>query len=145
MKDKIKTVVKDKKWKPYVSVQAISIYIIAIVAVSVTWTSVRIVQRNYRLQKEISALQQEVEVAKLEVENQKLQNAYYQSDAFLELAAKRQLNKAEPGEKLIIVPKSVALANVTPEPELEETTDQKKQLSNWQAWLEFLSGRALSD
>ena len=122
-------------------------YVIAIVAISVAWSSTKVIQRNYRLQKQVSQLQQELDVVRLEVDNQKLQNEYYKSDAFLELSAKRQLNKAAPGEKLIIVPKELALSKVGDLP-AESTQSQQSssgELSNWQAWFEFLSGRSLSD
>ncbi len=142
MKEKIKSIVSSKKWRAYLSPQAISLYVIALVALSVTWTSTNIVQRNYRLQKEVSTLQQELENVRIEVENQKLQNAYYASDAYLELAAKRQLNRGEPGEKLLIVPRSVANSLIPPKTETSNTSQAESQLSNWQAWLEFLSGRS---
>ena len=79
-----------------------------------------------------------------QVKNQKLQNEYLKSDAFLELAARRQFNRAAPGEKLLIVPKSVAEAKVPDKPVATvQVETAATTTSHWQEWLRFLSGRAL--
>lgn len=148
MLTKIKDFLAAKKMRSLFNASSLGTYVIGIVALSVAWSSIKVIQRNYQLLKQISTLEQQVAVAEVRVENQKLQNQYYQSDAFLELAARRQFNKAAPGEQLLIVPKSVALAkvpDVTVPTASTAETEQPQKLSNWQAWLQFLSGRGVDD
>lgn len=144
---KIRTKLASKNFRSYFSIGALGVYVVAIVSLSVAWASTKAIQRNYQLMKEISVLEQEAEIAQQKVENQKLQNEYYKSDAFLELAARRSLNKAAPGEKLMIVPKSVALSKLPAGSDTLGLTEElsEAELSNWQAWLQFLTGRGIED
>ena len=142
---KIRNKLTSKRLRDYFSIGAVGAYIIGLVALSVAWEGAKVVQRNYTLLKQVSVLEQQVEIAQVKVENQKLQNEYYKTDAFLELAARQQFNKAAPGEKLLIVPKNIALSKLPPDTTVKETpvAAVSTHLSNWQAWLQFLSGRAL--
>lgn len=118
----------------------------AVIALLVTWSGIKVVQTNYDLQKQISALQQENEVSRLANANLALQNEFLETDQYLELVARRQFNKASPGEKLLIVPKSVALEKAAGLPEALASEDQPASLDsegpwyerNFNAWLEFL-------
>lgn len=147
MYGKIKNLVSSKNFRSYFSLGALGVYLIAVVSLSVAWASTKAIQRNYQLMKEISVLEQEADIAAQKVANQKLENEYYKSDAFLELAARSQLNKAAPGERLMIVPRSVALAKLPAgSDKIDEVVEVvKTKLPNWQAWLQFLTGRGIED
>lgn len=108
----------------------------------VSWSGVKSIQTNYELQQKIATLEQEVEVKKLENANAALRNQYLETDQFLELAARRQFGKAAPGEKLILVPESVALAHALPAEESKphQTEPQAKKSRyqrNFEAWMQF--------
>lgn len=144
----IRAKIGSKDFRSYFSLGAIGVYVIAIVSLSVAWAGTKAIQRNYKLLKQVSVLEQQASIAEQKVENQKLLNEYYKSDAFLELAARRQFNKAAPGEKLLIVPKSVAATKLPSGfSELGVASEQKidTELTNWQAWLQFLTGRGFED
>lgn len=147
MINKIKNLASSKNLRTYFSFGAIGTYLIAVVSLSVAWASTKAIQRNYQLMKQVSVLEQEADIAEQKVANQKLENEYYKSDAFLELAARTQLNKAAPGEKLMIVPKKVALSKLPAGSDQVATVSEttKTELPNWQAWLKFLTGRGLED
>ncbi len=120
-----------------------------VIAILVTWSSIKVVQTNYELQKQLSVLRQRNEVQQLENENLKLKNQYLNTDEYLELAARRQFNKAAPGEKLLIVPKEVALKHTidvkTSDEEAvateTETASGSKYERNFNDWLDFLFHR----
>jgi len=96
--------------------------------------------------KQISVLEQEVKLGEVLSQNQKLMNEYYKTDTYLEIAARKQFNKAMPGEKLMLIPKSVALKSLPSSSEdLINTNQPEEKLKNWQLWMRFLSGRAISD
>lgn len=150
MLSKIKKYQNHEVVKSLSDVRTIDMIVFLIISLLVTWSSVRVVQANYDLQKEISALQQVNDVQQLKNNNLKLRNEYYKTDTYLELAARRHYNKALPGEKLIIVPKTIAMAHSidVPKPKTatENITEAKKASGtslqrNFNAWLNFLLHR----
>jgi cell division protein FtsB len=110
-----------------------------------SWSGVRVIETNYELQKRIASEQQKNEIQKLKNDNIKLQNDYYNSDTYLELTARRLYGKAAPGETLIIVPETVALANA---PNILDTVEDQAQQElpdnrpqyrkNFDAWMDIL-------
>ncbi len=119
------------------------------ITLMVTWSGVKSVQTNYGLQRQISTLQQQNQVQNLENQNLKLKNQYLNTDQFLELAARRELGKAAPGEKVLIVPKSVALAHTVnlpaakTEPLASGSVGNKPTYQkNFEAWIDFVLHRA---
>ncbi len=112
----------------------------AVIVLLISWSGVKAIQANYELQKKIARLEQEVEINKLENDNLKLGNKYLETDAFLELAARRQFGKAAPGETLYIVPKRVALEHVsqTNVKVINKASDKKPGYQqNLEAWSSF--------
>ncbi len=113
-----------------------------IVALLVSWSSIKSIQTNYELQKQISVQKQQNEVQQLENDNIRLRNEYYETDQFLELSARRQFGLAAPGETVYIVPKDVALANIV-DSDQEQPSKQDKELDkpfyqeNLEAWFNF--------
>ncbi len=107
-----------------------------------SWSGVRIVEVNYALQQEIAGLAAKNQVRQLENENLKLKNQYLNTDTYLELTARQQFGKGGKDEKLILIPKDVALATV---PKLTEkqtakaiaAASQPFYVQNLQAWHDF--------
>lgn len=143
---------KIKKYQkhPYVQqlqdVRVVGLLVFVVLVLLVSWSGVKVIQTNYNLEKQITRLQQEVEVLELENSNQKLRNQYYNTDQFLELAARRQFGLAAPGEKLILVPKQVALAHTVDLPKMDEkevapVVERPKYQENFEAWVDFFLHR----
>src|SRR3978361_1084363 len=99
MLDKIKN---SQTIKSLSDVRSLGMIAFGIIALLVTWSSIKVVQTNYDLQKQISAMKQENDVQVLANNNLKLKNEYLNTNEYLELAARRHFNKAAPGEKLLI-------------------------------------------
>lgn len=59
---------------------------------------------NYSKSQEINKQKQEIKTLQEEIEYQKNLNSYYQTPAFLELEARKQLNMKADGERVIILP-----------------------------------------
>lgn len=151
MLEKIKHLAKHPYVKLLSDSRSLGLIAFGAVALLVTWSGMKAVQTNYELQKQISKQQQANQVAKLENDNQKLKNQYYNSDEFLELAARRQFGKAAPGETLYLVPKSVALAHTkdlstkTKNKESKTATTHKPTYQkNFEAWVNFFLRRSTS-
>lgn len=113
----------------------------------VSWSCVKAIQTNADLQKQIAALEQQNEVKKLETQNLELKNRYLTTDQYLELSARRQFGKAAPGEVVLTVPKSVALAHTVDLTKEVEKAKAAKEVNqpfyeqNLEAWRNFFFRR----
>jgi cell division protein FtsB len=109
----------------------------------ISWSGIKAIQTNYGLQKQISKLSQQNSVIRLQNENLALKNEYYNSDQYLELSARQNFGLAAPGEKELIVPKSVALSYTVdlPSDDQSETSQQPVYRRNFESWLNFFLHR----
>jgi cell division protein FtsB len=128
-------------------IRNIVLYLFVLIVIAITWSTIKTIQNNYDLQKQISRLQQENTVIKLQNQNTALKNQYLQTDQYLELAARQSLGLAAPGEKVLLIPKSVSAKYI--DPSLAKKTDstristdkRSKYVKNMEAWRDFLLGR----
>ena len=128
-------------------VRVLGLVIFGVVVLLVSWSSIQIIQTNYDLQKQISKLQQQNDVQQLENNNLKLRNEYFNTDQYLELTARKQFGKAAPGETVLLVPKTVALAHATVLPHqaaksaIVAKTHKPGYQRNFEAWMDFFLHR----
>lgn len=123
--------------------------VFVIIVLLISWSGVKVIHTNYQLQQQIAQLQQENQIQKLQNENDALKNQYYQSSQYLELSARQNFGLAAPGERELLVPKSVALAHVPTVATDGSGTAQSATSSsgpffqrNWQAWFNFFLHRS---
>ncbi len=133
---------RPKNMKVITDTRVLGLVAFGVIAVLVSWSGVKSIQTNYELQKQISQLNQENAVKKLENTNMDLKNQYYKTDTFLELAARRQFGKSAPGETVVNVPKSVALANTIEVPKVntkepEAISHKPTYQQNLESWFKF--------
>jgi len=122
----------------YVTLNNVVILIAFVIAAGWVWGSLGAMQRNYTLQKSVNLKQQELELAKLQVANLQLQQSYYQTPEYQELAARKSLGLALPGEKLLVLPPNSQAA--IDEDNQATTTVAVQQTSNLEQWVNFLFG-----
>ena len=131
--------------------RVIGLLLFLAIVVLVSWSGVKTIETNYDLQKKIARLKQENEVKKLANDNLKLENDYYNTAQYLELAARQDFGLAAPGETVLNVPRSVAMAQTVELPRLQEApkstavTKQSTYQRKFQAWMDFLLNRRPSD
>jgi cell division protein FtsB len=110
----------------------------------ISWSGIKAIQTNYGLQKQISELKQQNDVIRLQNENLALKNRYFNSDQYLELSARQSFGLAAPGEKELIVPKSVALSYTTDLPSDDDSgrgSEQPAYQRNFESWVNFFLHR----
>ncbi len=128
-------------------VRSLGLIVFAVIVLLVSWSGVKAIQSNYKLEQQISRLRQENDVQQLQNNNQKLKNQYYGTSQYLELAARQNFGLAAPGEKELIVPKSVAMAHVQgiAVTAVTQTSEAPKKQPfyqrNVQTWLNFFLHR----
>lgn len=117
--------------------------VFVVIVLLISWSGVKSIQTNYGLQKQISALKQRNALQKLQNDNLVLQNEYYNSNQYLELAARQNFGLAAPGEKEILVPKDVALVYTVDLPSLSKPKPKPKPVyqRNFESWVNFFLHR----
>ncbi len=139
-----------KQYSPYLQdiqdVRVLGMLLFAVLVLLVSWSSVKTIDTNYQLQKQISALDQQNELQSLTNDNLKLQNDYYKTDQYLELAARQNFGLAKPGETELIVSKEIALAHSIAseqKPQSKAASAQPSWQKNLQAWVDFFLHRQI--
>jgi len=149
MNPEIKKIWNSKRFQQLIDVRNIGLYIFAVIVLAITWSGVKTVQRNYDLQKKIAELKQQNTVIDLQNQNTDLQNKYFQTNEYLDLAARQNLGLAAPGEKVLIVPKNTAMKYVdssitssnSSSSNATASDHRSKYVKNIEAWRDFLLGR----
>ncbi|MDO5343330.1 MAG: hypothetical protein Q4F02_00240 [Candidatus Saccharibacteria bacterium] len=121
--------------RDYLTLNNIVIATAGIIALSWIWGSIESMQRNYELQQLVDQKKYQVAVENLKTTLLEYESKYYQSDEYLDLAVRQRMNRASPGEKLLIVP-STDTAPAKP----ITATSEKQETSNFQQWMNFLFG-----
>lgn len=151
MLDKIKKYYQHQFIQQFKDIRFVGFVVFGILVLLVSWSGVSVIESNFVLQKQVSKLEQQNQVSQLENSNLKLQNGYYNSNQYLELTARRQFGKGQPGEKLLLVPKSVALKHTVDvsssakeaitTPVLQKPWAQR----NLESWVDFFLHRGSLD
>lgn len=122
----------------YWTVNNIVIVVAFVIAASWVWGSLSAMQRNYNLQKQVDYKKQQMQLIQLETANLRLQQNYYKTAEYQELAL-RELGLARPGEHQLILP-----ANSPQAVEASKTTiaavKQPADTNNFEQWVNFLFG-----
>ncbi len=148
MLEKIKTYQKHPVVQELKDVRVLGLIVFCIIVLLVSWSGVRVIETNYELQQQIARMEEETKLLELENANKKLENEYYNTDQYLELQARRQFGKAAPGETVLIVPESVALAHTkdlgqeTKKPHKSQHASKPFYQKNFEAWMSFFFRRS---
>ena len=110
-----------------------------IIASGWVWGSLDVMQRNYKLQKELDDKSRQLIVAQLDMETAKLEQRYFKTLEFQELAAREHLNLVSPGESVLILPENSDKAKSADKTTTTKTTDEVP-ISNFGQWVNFLFG-----
>lgn len=123
-------------WRNYLTLNNAAVVVAFLIALSWLWGTVTTLQKNFTLQQQVDDLDQQVQISEIQNANLAFQQQYYKSNEYLELAAREKLNKAAPGEKLILLPES-------PQTVTQQTTTPIANVepSNFAQWMRFFFGK----
>jgi len=128
-----------------VRVAGLAVFVVVVLLIS--WSGIKVIDTNYSLQKQINSLEQQNRLQQLEDNNLKLQNQYFNTNQYLDVTARQEFGLAAPGEKVIVVPRNVALAHTANIPSLDQqaktatVNHQPAYQRNFQAWMNFFLHR----
>ena len=121
------------------------LYAVALViALSLSWNTIKVIERNYSLEQEVDSLEEEVAILQLENQNLKFNIEYFKTDDYLEVAAKEEFNKRAPGEHVAVFEKDEFQPTQTSLTQQATTRQGDEQAPDYQenfnAWWDFLFG-----
>lgn len=127
----------------YLTVNNIVLAGACLLALGLAWNSVTIMQRNFTLQRNLDMKQRQKTLTELQVQTLEYQKEYHKSTEYKDLAARKSLGLASPGEKLLILPPNTSAA-------AESQVDAgpvvaRIEPTNFEQWMDFLSGRNVHD
>lgn len=106
-----------------------------------TWGAISSMSRNWRLAAEVASREREKALLELEVETLELENNYYLSEEYQELAARKYQGKKLPGETMIYLPKNSDYAKQKHAETSTASVDTvSSEASNFEQWTKFLFG-----
>ena len=114
-------------------------FAIAILACLVwTFSAISAMSRNWELEQRLVAKRYERDILQLEIDALELENQYFASEEYQELAARAKQNKIGEGETLIYLPDNTDYAkHKHDETPVAETIEEP---ANYEQWLSFIFG-----
>lgn len=125
-----------KNIQKHLTIENIAIVVSFVFALFCAVNAIASLQKNYELLSRVREGQLTNEILKIKNANLRLQQTYYKTNEFMELQARTKLNKALPGENLVLLPK-IELTITKPQ---EVTSVESRELTNQQKWAQFLLG-----
>ena len=115
-----------------------NIVLIVAVILCIIWTfqSITSMSRNWQLAEKLSSEKKSLELLNVEIEALSLENEYYSSEEYQELAARKHLNKQLNGEKLVYLPENSDAAKY--KHQTNKIKAPEKVYSNPEKWFMFL-------
>lgn len=92
--------------------------------------------RNWTLSERLSSEKKSLELLEVELDTLELENAYYKTEEYQELAARRFANKQLAGEKMVYLPENSEAAKN--KYQTVATKTHEKTYSNLDKWVHFL-------
>ncbi len=117
-----------------------NIVLIAALVLAGSWAigSIGTLNHNYDLQRQVDQARLDNQLIELQNQNLRLEQAYFQTNEFLDLQARALLGKASPGEHLVLLPKTA----ISSEQDSSSATTEIPAKSNLDQWMDFLFGRS---
>ena len=103
-----------------------------------TYRSIESMNRNWELSENLHSAKKTLELKKIEIEMAELENEYYETDEYKELAARKFANKQLEGENMVYMPENTDEARNKHMNDLTAATDEKKEYSNFEKWMMYL-------
>lgn len=103
-----------------------------------TYRSIEAMNRNWELSENLRKAEKNLELKKVEIETAELENAYYNTDEYKELAARKFANKQLEGEHMVYMPENTEEAKGKHANEVAEAVEEKKEYSNFEKWMMYL-------
>ncbi|MGB4767683.1 MAG: hypothetical protein WBP22_00335 [Candidatus Saccharimonas sp.] len=132
-------------WRVYGTLNNIVMAVALVIATGWAWGSVSMIQTNFNAQKSLDDQRRQLALTQLEVDTLQYQQNYYKTDEYKDLAARKDLGLASPGEDVLLLPPNTlavkdADAADTSKASLQSSGTSRVIESNFDQWMSFLTG-----
>ncbi len=136
--DGIKNRVRKIKFriKHDLSIENVVLFLAIFLGAIWTFQSIQAMTRNWELSERLATERKNLELLEVEVETAELENEYYKTEEYQELAARKYLDKKLPGENMVVMPENSEVAKEKHKSMAAET--EEKSYSNFEKWMKFL-------
>jgi len=124
----------------YLNLNNVVVIVAFLIAASWVWGALSVMQRNYTLQRTVDLKKQQLQVAELQTANLKLQQQYYKTAEYQELALRESLGLALPGERQLILPPNSQAAKDSDKTAPVTVASTSTSTTNIEQWINFLFG-----
>jgi hypothetical protein len=127
----------------YLTTNNIVVAVGLVIAAGFIFSSLDAMERNYTLQKELDDKSRELIVAQLDEASAELEQRYYKTDEYKELAVRQRLGLGSAGESVLIL--SDDSTTKTSDNSTSTTAVATEQKGNFWQWVDFLSGKNIKN
>lgn len=120
----------------FMSIENVVLFLAIVLCLVWTYQSVVSMTRNWELVERLNSEKKALELAKIEVETAELENEYYKSDEYQELAARKLLNKQLSGEHMVYMPENSEGAKN--KHAVRQAQEAEREYSNIEKWMMYL-------
>ena len=135
----IKTALRKLKYRlkhGFFSIENVVLLIAIVMCLTWTYQSIEAMSRNWELTDRLNTDKKSLELLKVEVEAAELENEYYTTNEYQELAARRLANKQLPGENMVALPENSEVAKN--KHKVVAVAKEEKEYSNVEKWWMYL-------
>ena len=122
----------------FLTIENVILIIAILLCLSWTYRSIEAMNRNWELSEELRMAHKNLELKKIETEMAELENAYFETDEYKELAARKFANKQLEGENMVYLPENSEEAKNKHSDEVVKVEEEKKEYSNFEKWMMYL-------
>lgn len=123
----------------YLTFENVVLIIAIVLCLNWTYRSIEAMSRNSELAEKLNSIEKNLELRKVEVETAELENEYFESDEYKELAARKFAGKQLEGENMVYMPEnSEAARNKHADEIAVKEEEKKKEYSNFEQWMMYL-------
>lgn len=126
------------KISKHFTVPNVTFILVGVFTVAIAISAVGNLQGNYVKMRRLDIAKTENDRLEIENGNLQLQQAYFRTDEFLELETRMKLNKVQPGEHLVLLPKPIEAQEIRST--IDTMAPQTDSRSNFEKWTGFLFG-----
>ncbi len=120
----------------FFSIENVVLLIAIVMCLTWTYQSIEAMSRNWELTDRLNTDKKSLELLKVEVEAAELENEYYTTNEYQELAARRLANKQLPGENMVALPENSEAAKN--KHKVVAVVKEEKEYSNVEKWWMYL-------
>ena|ERR1035437_5693690 len=126
----------------YMTLNNVVAAVALLIALSWIWGSLSVMQKNYNLQNDLELKKRQLQLADVETKSIELENRYYQTREYQELAVRTSLGLVLPGEKVLVLPDNTQAAkDADTKSGNSPSTEPVEKQSNYKQWVDFLFGK----